>query len=106
MKKYIIWFAIGCVSASMISVILWILFPSAYFFSLMLPPWQGMPQMERDFQQNQELITLVKNYLAESEYDDISITASMKRDVMFVNIAGHEYAEISNEEAIEAIAQL
>ena len=72
----------------------------------MAPPWQGMKQMEKDFQQNEELITSVKNYLAESEYNYISITDSMARGQMFVNIAGQSYAKIDNEEIIDAIRQL
>ena len=106
MKKMITRVAIVCASLILISIILWLVFPSVYFFYLMAPPWQGMKQMEKDFQQNEELITSVKNYLAESEYDDIFITDSMARGQMFVNIVGQSYATIDNEEIIDAIRQL
>ena len=81
-------------------------FPVLYFFYLMAPPWQGIKQTERDFKKNKDAITLVKDYLADSDYDHISITSSMERGIMCVFILGQSYVTISDDEVVEAITQL
>ena len=96
----------GSVALILVIVFLIIAFPIFYFFYIMAPPWQGINQTEKDFRKNEDLIELVKDYFAQSEYDSISITSSMERGAMFVNIVGQSYVTIRNEEVIEAIMQL
>jgi hypothetical protein len=58
------------------------------------------------FERNSEIITLVRDFLAESEYDDIIITPHRGHKILFASGNDPPYAHISNEEVEKAIRQL
>ena len=73
-------------------------------YSLIGPPWQGIRQTERDFRNNEELITLVTDYLVQSEYEQISISNYNWNGSMYVS--GHGYIFIEDKEIVTAIWKL
>jgi hypothetical protein len=67
------------------------------------PPWQGMGQMLRDFEENKEEIFVVRDFFAQLEYDFAFYPAtSGERGVIFAG-AGVGYIPIENRNAIEAM---
>jgi len=66
-------------------------------------PLRGLDKAENSFQENKELITLIRDFLIESEYDYITIDNPMNDTRMFINKG---YVPIDNDGVIEALALL
>ena len=59
------------ITALLAAVVITALILSIHFTLVLLlgPPWQGMREMERDFDRNKETIITARDYLANLEYD-------------------------------------
>jgi len=86
-----------------VGFVLMVTFPVGYFFSIMASPWQGIRQMEEDYNKNKECIILVKDYLIQSEFSSVSISGYTGNKTMFVNCGDVLIDSAKIEEAIEQL---
>ena len=70
------------------------------FISSCSSAWRDIDEAEKNFQKHKDLFLTLRDFLIESEYNDISITPSMEKGEMFVNIAGNSYVPIDSDEFI------
>ena len=76
-----------------------------FFFSPQQVKWHGKLEMEKDFRKNETLIFIIKDYLIESEYDEIYIPFYKETGMMFAGLNNGDVS-IDDAKVVETIELL